>query len=136
MKKETKVAAAASKEGEGQIEVTLELNAKGIPIWKNKAGKIVEGLRRPHFFSEVKPEHRDEATKEFCSYMIELKKERVQFFTERAEAMQKHVEFYTEKLSQVGRELTNAEKLEAKMKRLEVALANAKKAKAALEAKE
>jgi len=78
----------------------------------------------------------DDAQRAFIDYTVELKKAKMTFFEGKLENLKTEIEAYEVKRKNIGKTLTDEEKLEQKIARMTRSLEAAKAAKAKLEAPE
>lgn len=118
---------ADTKEKE-EKEINVTLDNGGVPIWKDDNGKFIPGLQREHFVNaETKAEDPIHCWKQFYLYQVEFKKARAEAFQVKTDALLEEAALYKEKAEMVGQELSPEQKAEAKLEKLEKAIAAQKK---------
>jgi len=124
--------APATKPQEKTIE--LELDNRGIPVWKREDGTVIKELQRPMFFEHaVEGTTRKECRKEFIAFAIECKKLKLISFQEKVSGIENDIKNYQQELIDIDHEPTPQEKLQREMERLQKLLEAKQAALAALD---
>lgn len=93
----------------------------GILQWKTEKG-ILGGLERADFLPEkgkgMSAETKQEALRQFFLYMVTCKAERASVFQAKADALMESSKEYAQKAENVGKELSEEDKLKARKARL------------------
>lgn len=105
-------------------EISITVDEKNCPIWKDEKGNAISGLKREHFINEeAKKIDSKHCWKQFYLYMVEFKKARTAAFQEKTDSLAAEIVAYQEKADNVGKTLSKEDQDKAKLASLEKKIA-------------